>query len=49
MIETLDAMECIFTCAGQVLYYDTDSVIHFLRTGDHLITLTLRVILAMVF
>ena len=31
-------MEYVHSCSGQVLYYDTDSIIYISPTGDHLIT-----------
>ena len=31
-------MEYVHTCSGQVLYYDTDSIIYISPMGEHLIT-----------
>ena len=37
-LKLLDAMEYVSSCNGQVLYYDTDSIIYVSPTGEHLIT-----------
>ena len=35
-------MEYVYTCPGQVLYYDTDSIIYISPMGEYLITPDIR-------